>query len=305
MNPSLSPSFYPSKLLLFGEHTVIQGSQALAVPMWEMGGTWEYGDNKKLQYDLLKFNQYLQNLVEKGEIALDTEGVARELERGMFFKSNIPNGYGAGSSGALVAAIYTIFGTDRTMRSRLNNQELINLKTIFGKMESYFHGNSSGFDPLICYIKKPILIKEDQSIEILDDVKNDVNVFLIDSKIARKAETIIKLFIEKNKTPQYNDLVINDLRPNVDDAIAAFIQNQPDILFDAVHKISHFQHRFFSEAIPLSFQNLWLEGLSGDDFKLKLCGAGGGGFILGFCRDVEKTNAILNKSGYKMIPLSI
>ena len=33
--------------------------------------------------------------------------------------------------------------------------------------------------------------------------------------------------------------------------------------------------------IPLSFQTLWQQGLDTALFSLKLCGAGGGGFILG------------------------
>ena len=31
---------FPAKLLLFGEHTINLGSQALAVPLWRFGGKW-------------------------------------------------------------------------------------------------------------------------------------------------------------------------------------------------------------------------------------------------------------------------
>ena len=72
-----------------------------------------------------------------------------------------------------------------------------------------------------------------------------------------------------------------------------------------MHNISLFQHRFFPEAIPLSFKNIWLEGLAGNDYKLKLCGAGGGGFILGFTKNLNLTKEILAKSGFQIIPLSI
>jgi mevalonate kinase len=33
--------------------------------------------------------------------------------------------------------------------------------------------------------------------------------------------------------------------------------------------------------IPQSFQDLWQQGLDEGHFALKLCGAGGGGFLLG------------------------
>jgi mevalonate kinase len=299
-----SPSLYPSKLLLFGEHTVLQGSQALALPLWQYGGTWQYHADKSQQYTLPDFAQYLQDLQQKGQIDLDTEGLLRELDKGLYFDSNIPNGYGVGSSGALVAAIYTVFGINRVMRSRLDGDNLLQLKATLGFMEGYFHGASSGFDPLICYIKKPVLIKKDKTIHILEDIKNNIQFFLLDTKIQRKAQSLIQLFMEKSQTPQYKDLISHELVPYVDDAIEAFLQNESDILFDTVHHISHFQYRYFTEAIPLAFKNIWLEGLSNSIFKLKICGAGGGGFILGFTQDMPKTQHIFAQSGFKVIPLS-
>ena len=41
------------------------------------------------------------------------------------------------------------------------------------------------------------------------------------------------------------------------------------------------------EMIPKLFQKLWKDGLESNDYYLKLCGAGGGGFILGLTRDIE------------------
>ena len=37
------------------------------------------------------------------------------------------------------------------------------------------------------------------------------------------------------------------------------------------------------------WEAFWLEGLAGNLFKLKLCGAGGGGFVLGIAKDWEQT----------------
>ena len=41
----------------------------------------------------------------------------------------------------------------------LRNEKIIELKTIFSNLENYYHGTSSGLDPLICYLNLPILIK--------------------------------------------------------------------------------------------------------------------------------------------------
>lgn len=293
----MTDSFYPAKILLFGEHTVLQGSQALAMPLWKYGGTWQYSTNKNLQFDLSKFLNYLENLVKTQEIDLNTEGFREALHQGLYFDSYIPRGYGVGSSGALVAAIYGTFGAQKST-------DLSALKNIFGKMESYFHGSSSGFDPLTCYIKKTILIKKNKTLEALDNVNNDLKPFLIDTHIHRKAENLIKIFADRCKTPQYNDLIVNELVPYIDEAIVAFLNNLPDLLFETVHKISHFQFRYFPEGVPLAYKNAWLEGLAGDIYKLKLCGAGGGGFILGFCKNFEEAKQTLSKSGLSIHPLS-
>ncbi|NJN35075.1 MAG: hypothetical protein HC817_13265 [Saprospiraceae bacterium] len=290
--------------MLFGEHTVIQGSQALATPLWRFGGTWqEAPDGSARQYDLPTFLLFLKKLKNEEKIELDTEGVERALEKGFFFNSNIPNGYGAGSSGALVAALFAHFNA--TQLTDYQSDTLIKLRKTFGIIEGYFHGSSSGFDPLVSYLRKPVWVQRDQKIQVLEALKTDLTLFLLDTHTPRKAEPIIKIFQEKLLNAPYKSGVINDLVPRVDDAIAAFLAQQSQILFEAVHHISLFQQRFFPESVPLSFQNIWLEGLRSDTFKLKLCGAGGGGFILGFSRDWQLTKKILSKSGFSAIQITL
>ena len=40
--------------------------------------------------------------------------------------------------------------------------------------------------------------------------------------------------------------------------------------------------------IPMAFHKIWEQGLKTNDYYLKLCGSGGGGYILGFAQDYEK-----------------
>ena len=49
------------------------------------------------------------------------------------------------------------------------------------------------------------------------------------------------------------------------------------------------------------FKNIWLEGLSSSNFKLKICGAGGGGFLLGISTNFEQTQQQL--ANYKLLPI--
>ena len=65
------------------------------------------------------------------------------------------------------------------------------------------------------------------------------------------------------------------------------MENDRSFLFHHLWLISKFQWDFFPEMIPTNMRGFWLNGLDSGDYVLKLCGAGGGGYILGFS---EKLN---------------
>lgn len=56
-----------------------------------------------------------------------------------------------------------------------------------------------------------------------------------------------------------------------------------------LEKLFQFQMNEMSFFIPSNFQNIVRKGLNNGDYFLKICGAGGGGFILGFTNDWNKT----------------
>ena len=49
----------------------------------------------------------------------------------------------------------------------------------------------------------------------------------------------------------------------------------------------------FKPMIPDHFQELWQKGLDTNAYYLKLCGSGGGGFVLGFTKDIEQAKTML------------
>src|SRR5699024_1889521 len=101
------------------------------------------------------------------DVAFDVEALQADIEKGLYFDSSIPQGYGIGSSGALVAAIYDKYATNKiTILENLTRDKLNKRKAIFGEMESFFHGQSSGLDPLNSYLSLPILINSKENIEM-------------------------------------------------------------------------------------------------------------------------------------------
>jgi len=286
---------YTSKLLLFGEHSVIKGSQALAMPLPHFYGSWKNAkeDLKKVQMDLPAFANHLEYLQEKKELLceLDISRFKNELQKGLFFDSNIPTGYGVGSSGALCAAVYDSFCKSKLEKVESN---FLSLKNIFAQLESFFHGSSSGTDPLICYVEKTLLLESKEKIRAVDFQRKDsYQLFLLDTKIPRQTGPFVNLFLGKCENPDYFNRLQSEYIPDVDEAITAFLSQNVNVLFEKIHTIGYFQFKYFQEMIPNDFRTIWLDGLASDFFKLKLCGAGGGGFLLGITFDFEKTKRTL------------
>ena len=151
-------SFY-SKILLFGEYSVIQNSLALSIPykLFEGQLTFkrERTDHANVDQELKTFAQYLKNLEKQNKLDFDFDVTSFEFDvaQGLRFDSSIPQGYGVGSSGALCAALFARYGSIPI------KENIPQLKDIFSSMESHFHGASSGIDPLISFLNAPILIK--------------------------------------------------------------------------------------------------------------------------------------------------
>jgi mevalonate kinase len=291
---------YYSKLLLFGEHTVNLGSQALAMPLPLFKAHWEYNADRSLQFGMMKFAIFLKEEQKKSETLyrIDTERFINDLNQGLIFKSEVKTGYGAGSSGMLCAAIYDQYGIEK-LQGKWNEME--QLKRIFAQMESFFHGKSSGTDPLICYLNAPLLLTASGATTVmLPDFLNEGNsLFLLDTGIKRKAEKLIHWFMEKAEDADFQELIKQELVVANNEAISAFLEGHWTNLMRATQKISAFQLEHLTELIPQDFIPIWKKGLESDHFRLKICGAGGGGFILGVSKNFEKTKAELE--GYDII----
>ncbi len=265
---------YKGKLLLFGEYTVLNGAAALAIPLDKFSGKWSFSktvDNQNLH----KFAHFLKQFNKRQATQFDIVQFISDLNNGLFFESNIPMGYGVGSSGAVCAAVFDRY----CISKKIIDDDLDKLKSIFAEMESFFHGISSGIDPLVSYLDKAIYYQKNHFIKAINVDSND-NFFLIDTKIERKTAPLVKIYLEKMN--QDNFQIINqklaDLNGN---SINAYLENNKSQLENYIHLISSIQFHHFKEMIPFAFQKQWEESLTDPKLSLKLCGAGGGGFIIG------------------------
>ncbi len=269
---------YPSKILLFGEYTVLSGSMGLATPWSNYSGHWNTERPTQTKEELC--HACLLDFVSKHPMdCIDIDRLNADLRNGLWFDSSIPHGQGLGSSGALVAAVYERYGD-------FAHKSLNQIRLELGQLESFFHGSSSGLDPIVSFIKKTILIHSPEKLEVIDNLKLPVS-FLVDTMIERKAAPLIELYKKKILDPSFKKGVSENLVIAVNSAIENLLTGNMEKFFHNTWLISRFQWDDFKEMIPADVQGIWKQGLDQGDFILKLCGAGGGGHILGF----SKTNS--------------
>ena len=295
-----NPLFY-AKILLFGEYGIIEDSQGLTLPYSFYKGTLKFSDNhsdfeKKSNESLQKYSDYLANLELSKDFKIDVEAFKKDIEKGLFFDSNIPQGYGVGSSGALVAAIFEKYSFKKYNPSTISKTQLKDLKKVFGELESYFHGKSSGIDPLICYMNLPILIENRESVDKVSIPKEEAGkgaIFLIDSGSIGETGPMVQIFFEKLKNEGFRKTLKEEFIKYNNACIDTFLNKEMTPFFKNLKNLSKWAYVHFKPMIPNNLYNAWKKGLDTNAYYLKLCGSGGGGYILGFAPDYAKADKML------------
>ncbi|MDO6760942.1 mevalonate kinase [Tamlana sp. 2_MG-2023] len=300
------PLFY-SKILLFGEYGIIKDSKGLSIPYNFYNGALKKSENPseaaiESNASLKRFAEYIQN-IDEDLVRFDNDLLLEDVNSGMYFDSSIPQGYGVGSSGALVAAIYDQYAFDKiTVLENLTREKLLKLKSIFSTMESFFHGKSSGLDPLNSYLSIPILINSKDNIEATgipaQQSEGKGAVFLIDSGIIGETAPMVSLFMENMKQEGFRNMLKTQFIKHTDACVDDFLKGNVKSLFKNTKQLSKVVLSHFKPMIPQQFHELWENGINTNDYYLKLCGSGGGGYILGFTEDIEKAKKSL--SDYKL-----
>ena len=300
------PLFY-SKILLFGEYGIIKDSKGLSIPYNFYNGALKKDENPSDEAinsnaSLKRFTAHIQS-IDNDVVRFDIERLLEDVNSGMYFDSSIPQGYGVGSSGALVAAIYDKYAFNKiTVLENLTREKLLTLKTIFSAMESFFHGKSSGLDPLNSYLSIPILINSKDNIEAtgIPSQQSDGKgaVFLLDSGIIGETAPMVSLFMENMKQEGFRRMLKNQFIKHTDACVDDFLKGDIKSLFSNTKQLSKVVLNHFKPMIPQQFHELWKKGIETNEYYLKLCGSGGGGYILGFTEDIDKAKKSLEN--YKL-----
>jgi len=283
---------YYSKVILFGEYSMIFDATALMIPLKRFSAQWQLPQSRNKaasltsNQSLKRFCQYLSENEESSNL-LDLQALRKDLEEGLFLASNVPSGYGLGSSGTLVAAVYDRYAMQK-------NDDYLQLKTLFGKMESHFHGSSSGIDPLQCYLGQPFKITP-EGVQLLTDdfLKKDIHICLIDTKIKSNTKPLVEHFKAQRENLEFLNRFQAEYVPCVTSCINSMIEGNKELFFSSLKQLTKGQLEFLHPMITDNTLDLFNNDYD-FNFGVKILGSGGGGYVLGFTDDVEQASKLLN-----------
>ena len=281
---------FPAKILLFGEYGILLNSKALSMPYARFSGrfrmldrqagnqkTEETGSNASLKsllrYMILNSNKF-------NFIRLDQ--FQEEVNQGLYFDSSIPSGSGLGSSGALTAALYNRYAIDTS----LNDYRKI--QSYLAGIEGCFHGISSGIDPLTSLLKRVLLIENKDTTVKTPDLStffNTFSLFLINSHLTGNSSDLITHFMKKYLEPEFREKIDEGYIPVINQTIDSLTANDFNSFTSLISRYSQFQLSHFETMIPNSMRKYFSYGIETGNFYLKLCGSGGGGYLLAISAD--------------------
>jgi len=290
---------YPAKIILFGEYGVLLEAQALSIPYARFGGNLRVLDEslhhfsegeQRSSEELKSMCGFLQNHPEKYRF-LQLRLFGEEVQKGLIFDSTIPYGFGLGSSGALTAALY-----DRYV-SNSQPLDFLTLKSRLAAMESFFHGTSSGIDPLTSYLKKAVLFGNNPSVATAVDLMPFFSshfLYLLDIPSTGHTAELVTKFLHDCEEPSYRRKIENEYVPIVNQTIAVAISENCEPLENCLIKYADFQLTHFTGMIPQMMVKHAKYGLESGDFYLKLCGSGGGGQMLAITSHPSRAERYFN-----------
>ncbi len=289
---------FPAKILLFGEYSVLFAGNALSFPSFQFTGKLSYPDsgNEKnynsnliIQnlYNYLITNENFRSLFSKFQF----DNLKTDIDKGLFFDSNIPIGYGIGSSGALCASIYYHYFYDSTIAN------LYDHKKYLSQIEDFFHNFSSGFDPLVSLLKKPIFLEKNIQPVIIHNIDfvNHLDIYLLNSQIIGKTKDAMNDFLHKLNTDSTKKSAFKKFIDVTNICIEYILKADKISFIKHIESLSLLQLEEFNELIPENVKSIWNDGLRNKKFFLKLCGSGGGGFFLLFNNTCRRQSELSNQ----------
>lgn len=299
----------PGKVILFGEHFVVEDQPAIAVAISkrarvrvkpndsgkyriysrELGLSEEFGLHESRK------QSPLYPIVVAARAVENRAGVEVGLD--IYIESEIPPSAGMGSSAAV--AVATVAATSELLELNLEKEDI---SYIAYRAETIVHGRPSGIDNTISTFGGAIAFRKSEGFLQLEADFKPVKIVLADTGVPRNTGELVRRVLSlKEKYPQIFDPLYYAAGRLAVEAAKLIEKGE----FEEVGRLMNVNHGLLS-AMGVSIfelEHLVYTARRAGALGAKLTGAGGGGFMVALCRkeDTDKVARELEKIAKRVI----
>jgi mevalonate kinase len=278
----------PAKWLLAGEHAVLRGGTAIAIPHPEMKLSFSFEpdssasdltvipeSSRESVFDLLQ--SVRDRLGEEGRTLAKPEGT-------LTIESTIPVGAGLGSSAALCVAMA------RWLSGPMGIEGESALYELACELEHRFHGRSSGVDVAVALAGKPISFVQGQGYRVLGIRKLPRFTFHDCGLRARTSECVYRVDVLREENPilglEIDEKMGHAARAAME-GLVCYDQGMKEAGYQKLALGMHLAQECFYSWRLISGDARRIEEslLAQDALAVKMTGAGGGGFVVALWKD--------------------
>jgi len=286
----------PGKTILFGEHAVVYGYPAIAVPVNEIQAKVKIfpvigssPDEIHFVAPQIQFEKQYKDMDFNHPLKIALDEVKKYLSISVYpackihISSSIPISSGLGSSAAISVALI------KAMLEYVGFQASPSqISELAFKVEVEFHGNPSGIDNSVIAHQKPIYFQKNKEIDFIHPV-GIFTIIIADSGVKGNTKTAVSQVRERwLNDPQLYETYFNEIGEIVQNARKAIETSDHFVLGDLMNR-----NQFLLKEIGVSHPALeTLISVANNNGALgsKLCGAGMGGNIIALVEEEKSTN---------------
>ncbi len=297
------------KVILLGEHAVVYGRHALAMPIpLAMRAVVEDGDSGVqlmiprwgIEYQLAKPPEQRRSFERAAGAILDQLGLADRRIRIEVFP-DVPRGMGLGGSAALAVAI--VRALDLHFKLGLSDEAINELAF---QSEQIAHGEPSGIDNTMATYGKPLLFCKGTPplVEPVSPGKPLELVIGMTHKEGLTAKTVAHVRAARERNPRLYDKIFDDIDGLVRQAVPAVHEGNIEQLGELMNVCQGLLN-----ALQVSTPEL--ERLIGIARRAgavgaKLTGGGGGGAMVALCQDnQQEVLGAMERNGFTALPITL
>ena len=296
------------KIILLGEHSVVYGRHAIAVPAPVNIRTKVQDTEDEIllmipswgvEYRLDKNPKKRQSFEKPAGLILDQMGLSKKGMKIEVF-SDIPRGMGLGGSAAIAVSI--IKALNNHFKLALNQDEINQMAL---ESEKIAHGNPSGIDNTMATYGHPLIFRNGDNPLIEPLNINETFSILIGFSstegLTAKTVGIVRDLWKKN--PGVYEKIFDEIDSLALQSIQA-IQNNDFELLGQLMNINHGLLNTLQVSTP-ELERLIMIARESGALGAKLTGGGGGGAVIALCRDIEITKSAIESEGYETLVVEI